>query len=183
VSGAGGTPGGQNVLCTIPVPASGGPIGCSGITVTTSIAEDGLELVLSSGPAPSNAVTPAITIGFYYINTGVKFHGSLTPPPTVTYVNGAVLQGEPVLVYVPSTGQWVPPPSGLITSGITTNGLVTLTVTGDPTFYVEGSSIAGATLSVTGKPFLAEGIGAGILVMIGLCLLVLTLRRRPARQN
>jgi hypothetical protein len=177
-----GTPGGQSVLCTIPVPAAGGTIGCSGIAVTLGTGLDGLELVLSSGPAPSPAVTPAITIGFYHISTGLKFSGSFTPPVSVTYTNSAVTAGERVLVYVASTGTWVSPPSGLISSASTSAGKVTLTVTGDPTFYVPGSAIAGATVPVTGKPFLGEGLVAIALVMGGLSVLMMVMRRRPLRR-
>jgi hypothetical protein len=176
-----GTPGGQTVLCTIPVPAAGGTIGCDNINVTVPAGYDGLELVLSDGPAPSPAITPAITIGFYYIATGVKYTGTFVPPVTVVYTNSAVTAGDAVLVYVPSTGQWVPPPSGLIASATTSNGEVTLTVTGDPTFYVPGSAIVGATVPVTGKPFLAEGLLAGGLLVGGILVLGVALRRRPTR--
>jgi hypothetical protein len=182
----GGTPGGQNVLCTLNVPPAGGTVNCSGIAVTLPSTTNGLQVVFSSGAGPSCSLTPGVAVTFYDPVTSVKFAGTFNPPATVKYANTAVEAGETVVIYNPATGKWTAAPSGVVTAASTGDGTVSLTTSGDPTFAVLSSSgscapIPGATVATTGKPFLGEGLLAGGLVLGGSAALWMIVRRRPVR--
>jgi hypothetical protein len=181
----GGTPGGSTVLCTFQVAPAGGTVGCSGISVTVGPTTGGVQVVLSSGLGPACTVTPAIGVAFFDPTTSQKFTGTFNAPVSVTYTNGAVEAGETVLIFDSATGQWIPAPSGTVTSASTSDGKVTLSATGTATFSVQsevacGAEIPGATVVTTGKPFLGESLLAGGLMIGGLLTLLVIVRRRSA---
>ena len=125
-------------------------------------------------------------MGFFDPVTGVPYTGTFTSPSTITYSNSAVTAGETVLVYNSSTATWSAAPAGNVTAASTTAGAVNLTVNGSASFSVQKagactSSITGASLAFTGKPFLGEGILAASLVTLGLGGLLVVFRRRPRR--
>jgi hypothetical protein len=176
----GGSPGGGTIVCTVAVPPAGGTVTCPGLVVTLPAGLTGLNLVLSTESGPACAVTPGVTLGLYSATTGAKYSGSFSPPATATYSDSSITAGETIVVYNPATGTWGPAPAGLISSATAGAGSITVTLTGDPTFAVEGAcgAVPGATVAVTGEPFVGEGILAGVLVAAGLALMWLTWRRR-----
>ncbi|HEY1829553.1 MAG TPA: hypothetical protein VGG38_04840 [Acidimicrobiales bacterium] len=178
-----GDPGGESVLCTVTAPAAGGTQSCSGVSVTEGATTDGLTIVFSTGTGPSCAVAPALTVAVTDPSTGAAYTGTLSL--SVTYTHSGIDTGQTVLAFDGSSGGWVLPPSGSVSSGATAAGAVTANLTGDGSFVVDAatcsSAIAGATVAVTGKPFRAEEYLAGALVGGGLLALGLVLRRRPRR--
>jgi hypothetical protein len=180
----GGTPAGSTVLCTQQVGPGGGTVGCSGVTVTVGTTASGVQVVLTSATGPACSVTPGIGVSFFDPTSGQSFTGPFGSPVSVSYANASVTAGETVLVYNAATASWTAAPAGNIASASTTAGQVNLTVTGSASFSVQkagacSASIVGATLAVTGEPFLGEGILAGGLLALGLSGLLIALRRRP----
>jgi hypothetical protein len=129
-----------------------------------------------------------VTFGLGIFENGAKVTGTF-PAITVTVTSPSITAGSTVDIV---TGSGVQSVSG----AAVTNGSATFTITSDPTVEIvaattataaatsAGSSsgaIAGATSGQTGKPFLLEGMVAVALVVIGGLMLVgLRLRRRPA---
>ena len=180
----GGSPAGSTILCTDQVPAAGGTVGCSGISVTVGTTPDGVQVAFTSATGPSCSVTPAIGVSFYDPVTGVAYAGTFSTPSTVSYTNSAVTAGETVLIYNSSTATYSAAPAGNVTAASTTAGAVHLTVSGSASFTVQqagacSSSITGASLAFTGEPFLGEGLLAGLLLLMGLGGLLVVVRRRP----
>jgi hypothetical protein len=124
-------------------------------------------------------------VSFIDPSTSQTYAGVLSPPVTISYAASGVTAGETVLVYNASSGEWVLPPSGDVQTGTTAAGTINASLTGDGTFAAEKtcpSAIAGATVAVTGKPFLGEEILAGALIFGGMAALGLVRRRRAAAQ-
>lgn len=180
VANGGGTPSGQAILCTLSIPAAGGSATCSNVTVTAGATTDGLSVVISDGAGPSCAVGQAIGVSF--VDPVSNQPSTLPQPATVTATNGAISGSDSVLVFDAATDSWVLPPSGGVSGGSSGAGSVSATLTGNASFVADAAScssaIAGATVAVTGKPFLGEELLAGVLVAGGGLVLVLALRRR-----
>jgi hypothetical protein len=187
VSNGGGTPSGGSVLCTVTVPAAGGTVTCSGVTVTEGPTTKGLSIVLSTSTGPVCSVGPALSASFVDPTTGLAVSGPLSTPVTVTLANGNIASGQTVLVYDSSSGEWVLAPSGAVSSGSASGGSVSGVLTGNGAFVATTSNcsaaIPGATLAVTGKPFFVEELMAGGLIVGGALTLGIVLRRRPTRKT
>jgi hypothetical protein len=178
--------------CPVGTTISSGNIGAGGGTVTGSVDGSNVTVTVPAGTFPSGVqvaitdvsqivVTPAGTVivlsfGVDFCVNGQKVTGTFSPPVTVVVSNPAIKAGDVLYEFV---GDTLTPYAANVS-----NGQFTITVDSDPSFVLVASSsptaaIPGATSVVTGKPFLLEGIIAGVLVFAGgVLLLFLRLRLR-----
>jgi hypothetical protein len=178
-----GLPGSVVTTCTLTAAASSCVATIGGNTITINIpAGDlppGAQLVITSitGDTPIDG-TPVLEFALGVFNNGAKITTSFAQPLTVT-VSGADITSSTKVFEQTSTGFT---PVGAVTQ----TGALSFPVSADPAFQLDNSPtasvpIAGATLAVTGKPFLGEELLAGSLVLLGSGLLLgLRLRRRSS---
>ena len=200
------TPGGTasglagTVVSSTTIQPSGGTanatIGSASITVTVKAGTftGPVQVVVtdatSSAVTPSGGGTPIVTFGVGIFENGTK-DTSTFQAVTVT-VNSPSIKAGTTVYFVTGSGLQA------VSGASVTNGSATFTITNDPVVEVatatatttaaaaggtgsSGSAIAGATAGQTGKPFLLEGGLAVVLIVIGGLMLVgLRLRRRPA---
>jgi hypothetical protein len=200
------TPGGTasglagTVVSSTSIQPSGGTanatIGNATITVTVKAGTftGPVQVVLTD--ATSSSVTPTgggatvVTFGVGFFENGSKVSGTF-PAVTVTVSSPSIKAGTTVYLVTGGSLQSV-------SGAAVTNGSATFTISSDPIVQVvaapvsttaaagavagsSGSAIPGATSGQTGKPFLLEGALAVTLLLIGgLMLVALRLRRRPA---
>jgi hypothetical protein len=203
----GPTPGGGasglagTVVSSATIQPSGGTanatIGNSTITVTVKAGAftGPVQVVItdatSSTVMPTGGGTPVVTFGIGIFENGTKVSGTL-PAITVTVNSPSIKAGT--TVYFVTNGALQ-----AISGAAVTNGSVTFTITSDPIVEVvappattaaagsagsggtAGTAIAGATSGQTGKPFILEGaLAVGLILIGGVMLVGLRLRRRPA---
>ena len=173
--GGGGLPAFNSTTCpTITVPGSGGAATCNGVTVTIPTQTTPgtcAHINIGSTVNPVGGITVpnspsgyalayAVTVTFTCADTGAKYTGTFAPQASVTVTNPAIQPGRPIFEYF--NGGW-----SQVTNATVTSGSATMTVPGDPQFVFFVPSISGATLAVTGKPVVGEGIVAGLLFALG----------------
>jgi hypothetical protein len=174
----------ETVVSSTTVGAGGGSVsgsvGGSNVTVTVPAGSfpSGAQVAITTGPAP--AVIPSgdvlvLQFGVNFCVNGSKYQGTISPPVTVTVTNPGIHPGQ--TLYIQEGTTLVPAQANI------SNGFLTVTVTSDPDFVLVASStgatvIPGATTVVTGKPFLLEGLLAGVMVLLGSALLFFRLRFR-----
>ena len=160
-----GTVGTATVSVSVPAGAFTGPV----------------QVVLTDATASSvtsSAGSTIVTFGVGIFENGTKVTGTF-PAITITVHSSSITAGSTVYFV---TGSGLQAVSG----DSVTNGSATFSITSDPvvelvaaTAAAAGSPIPGATVGVTGKPFLLEGAIAASLMAFGALLLIgLIFRRR-----
>jgi hypothetical protein len=187
-NGGSGNPAPNSTTCpTITInPGTGGSGSCNGVTVTLPAQPAGpcLNIIATITVNAVGAIAPpnppagfhqvyAVTVAFTCSNTGAKYTGSFTPTATVTVTNPSIQPGQPIFEF--AGGTW-----SQVTNATVTAGSATFSVAGDPQFVFYAPAISGATLAVTGKPVVGEGILAGALFALGLLGMWRVTRRRTA---
>lgn len=109
--------------------------------------------------------------------TGQALSGTFASGVAVTIQSSSITSKSRVIEY-PVVGN-----PYIVNNATVTNGQVVVTVTSDPGFAVatpvsSSSVVPGATSPVTGKNFLPEAAGAGLLVVFGGSLMVASRRRQ-----
>jgi hypothetical protein len=195
--GANPTPGGTatglagTVVTSTTIQPSGGTATGSVGSATVSVSVPAgaftgpVQLVLTDAAASSvtsSAGSTVVTFGLGIFENGTKVTGTF-PAITVTVSSSSITAGSTVYIV---TGSGLQAVSG----ASVTNGSATFSITSDPVVEVvaaaanaaaAGTAIPGATLGLTGKPFLLEGGMAAALVVFGALLLIgLSFRRRTA---
>jgi hypothetical protein len=168
-------------------------LGAGGGTVNGTVDGSGVTVSVPSGDFPggvqvaildtsSIAIAPTgdsivLAFGINFCANGAKVTGTFSQPVTVTITNPSIRPGQTLYL---QTGSGLTPVTAQIV-----NGSLSLTIDSDPDFVLVAAVqttgvtvISGATTVVTGKPFLLEGIVAGVLVLAGVLLLVGRLRLR-----
>ncbi|NNN22413.1 MAG: hypothetical protein HKL80_10490 [Acidimicrobiales bacterium] len=166
----------QGVSFVITIPAA-----------TFSSQTDTIDLVVTSctpsslGNAGYAGYSAAVCIGFYVedVTTNTEIAGPYSPAISFDWTASSIQPPNSDLLtqYNSSTGQWDQ------ISGNQSGG-VTLSV-GSPSQFAllaqvntAPSTIAGGTTPQTGKPFLGEEVGAGVLLLAGVSTVVLLARSR-----
>ena len=157
----------------------------NGATATVAVPAgslpSGAEVVLSAGvPSTINAgngstVEADFSVVLLDSTTGEKLTGPFSPGITITIQSSSIKAGDTV-VFVTGSGQ-----STAVSGAQVTAGQAVVTFTSDPNIAVLAGSpttVPGATGATTGKPFMAEGLVAGALVLAGASGLGIVLRRR-----
>jgi hypothetical protein len=146
----------------------------------------------SSTVTPTDGGKPVVTFGIGVFENGTKVTGTF-PAITVTVNSPSIKAGATEDFVINGVLQ-------VISGAAATNGSATFTITSDPIVEVvapaatttaaagsagsagtAGSAIAGATSGQTGKPFILEGgLAVGLILIGGVMLVGLRLRRRPA---
>ncbi len=152
---------------------------------TFSSSTDSLELVVttcslssvgSAGFAGYSAYA-CIGVAVYDLTTNQKVNGPFNPPFTLTLSGNILAPSANLLVtYDATNNTWVQLPSQATS--------VTVSIAQDPDFALlaqtstPSSTIAGATSPQTGKPFVGEAIGAGVLLIAGAGTAILLIKSR-----
>jgi hypothetical protein len=184
--GGGGNPAPSSTTCpTITVdPGTGGSGSCNGVTVNvpaqpagpctkinTTVTVNPVGAIAVPNPPAGFSQVYAVTVAFTCSNTGQKYTGAFTPTATVTVTNPSIQPGHPIFEF--ANGTW-----SQVANATVTAGSATFSVAGDPQFVFYAPAISGATLAVTGKPVVGEGILAGALFALGLLGMWRVARRR-----
>jgi hypothetical protein len=193
-TGTGTGTGATGAGCVPGTVASADTVGTTGGTVTATIGSDtitvnvpantlpaGSQVVITDNTStevnPATGYTVVLAYGISVCVNGAKYTGTFSPVPvTVTgsnLISGAQFYIENGTTYEQLAGATV------------TVGSVTYSLTSDPNYEaavpnasLASTAIPSATVVVTGKPFLLEGLIAAILFAAGVLLLVrLRLRR------
>lgn len=161
-----GTVGTATISVSVPAGAFTGPV----------------QVVLTDATASlvtSSAGSTIVTFGVGIFENGTKVTGTF-PAITVT-VHSSSITGGSAVYFVTGSGLQA------VSGASVTNGSATFSITSDPVVELvaataaaaAGSPIPGATVGVTGKPFLLEGAIAASLMAFGALLLIgLIFRRR-----
>jgi len=150
------------------------PAGAFLVSVQITITEADLFAVGSAGTAGYNAVAG---VGIQVQENGSPYPGTFLKPLTATIRSSSITSSSVVVVW--NGTAFVAEPDSTVTSGAAVVSFDT-----DPDFAVlspagtTATTIPGATKAVTGKPFLGEGILAGVLVVLGVSGLAIGYRRR-----
>ncbi len=136
---------------------------------------DGSQLVITDNSthetSPASGYTVVLSYGIAVCLNGVKYTGSFSPVP-VSVTGSNLISGAQLFVLNGTTYQQV-------TGATVSVGSITYSLTSDPTYEaavpsssVTATAIPNATVVVTGKPFLLEGIVAFLLFAMGVFLLI-----------
>jgi hypothetical protein len=179
-------PGGfTEVVTTVTItPAGGvvGPVTVDGAQVTVDVPPGAfpvdVQLTITEPHLPAITPTPGFTVtagaGIQVTLNGSPYPGTFLKPVTVTFTSPNITASSQVVVWNGSS---------FVTDSNSTSraGSASVSFDTDPAFAVESPKLApvpGATAPLTGKPFLGEGILAGLLVLSGTGGIVLSRRRR-----
>lgn len=191
--GAPSVPGGYSAVVTSQTigPAGGklGPLSVDGVTVTLTVpagtfpvavqitlTAPNLAAVGGAGFAGHRAVAG---VGIQVQEHGAVYPGTFLKPLTLTMSSSSITTSSVVVVWNGSV--FVTEPGATLAAGS-----ATVTFDRDPNFAVlaptgtAASGIPGATGASTGKPFLGEGILAGLLLLLGAAGLGYARRRRTS---
>ncbi len=171
ITPAGGTIGPVSVggvSATLIIPAGAFPV-----SVQITLTAPNITLVGSAGTAGYRAVAG---VGVQVQENGSPYPGTFLKPLTVTIRSSSITTSSVVMVW--NGKAFVTDTASTITTGVATVSFDT-----DPDFAalspsVVSAAIPGATRAVTGKPFIGEGILAGVLVLLGASGLGVGWRRR-----
>jgi hypothetical protein len=173
------------------------------VTVPTGATTNGANVEISTGipdtinAGPGNTVVADFSVALVDQSSGVKMAGPFTPPISLTISDPSILATDTV-VMVTAPGQ-----TTTVSGATVAAGSAIVTFANDPNFAVISSAapattptttpaspaspsaatpaISGATSVVTGKPFLGEGLLAGLLVLSGLVVFGTIVWRRRRR--
>jgi len=149
------------------------PAGAFPVSVQITLTAPNITLVGSAGTAGYRAVAG---VGVQVQENGSPYPGTFLKPLTVTIRSSSITTSSVVMVW--NGKAFVTDTASTITTGVATVSFDT-----DPDFAalspsVVSAAIPGATRAVTGKPFIGEGILAGVLVLLGASGLGVGWRRR-----
>ena len=150
------------------------PAGAFPVPVQITMTGPDLFAVGSAGTAGYKAVAG---VGIQVQENGSTYPGTFLKPLSLTVRSSSITSSSVVMVW--NGTAFVTEPDSTFTPGTAVIGFDT-----DPDFAVmsplatTATTIPGATSSVTGKPFLGEGILAGLLVALGVTGLAIARRRR-----
>ena len=169
------------------VTSSGGTVtgSANGATATVTVPAGSLpsggEVVISAAPPGSIDAGTGLTVvaDFSVVvldsTTGAKLTGPFDPAITITITDPSIAPGDSVVI-VTAPGQVT-----TVSGAQVTQGQAVATFTDDPNFaVVRATPIPSATSVHTGEPFVADQWLAGVLFLVGVTLMVLGGRRRPA---
>lgn len=162
-----------------PVSVDGGsvtlviPAGAFPVNVQITLTAPDLAAVGSGGVAGDDAVAG---VGIQVQENGVPYPGTFLKPLGLTMRSSSITSSSVVVVwngsvFVAETGATITP------------GAATVSFDSDPDFAVLAPRVAllapipGATRSMTGEPFVGEGIVAGVLLLLGVGGLARAVRR------
>ncbi|HEX3793727.1 MAG TPA: hypothetical protein VHV57_04430 [Acidimicrobiales bacterium] len=193
-SGTGSTSGSTGSGCATGTVASADTVGSTGGTVTAQVGADtvtvtvpagtlpaGSQVVItdnsSSETSPASGYTVVLAYSISVCLNGAKYTGTFSPV-AVSVTGANIISGARIFVL---TGATYGPLSGATVSV----GSITYSITSDPAYEVAvpstavaSTAIPNATVVVTGKPFLLEGLIALLLFATGTLLLIrLRIRR------
>jgi hypothetical protein len=149
------------------------PAGAFLVSVQITITEADLFAVGSAGTAGYKAV---VGVGIQVQENGAPYPGTFLKPISATIRSSSITSSSVVVVW--NGTAFVAEPDSTVTAGSSVVSFDT-----DPDFAVlaptgtTATTIPGATTPVTGKPFLGEGILAGLLVVLGVSGLAVGYRR------
>jgi hypothetical protein len=187
-SGTGSTSGSSGAACVAGTVAAATSVGSAGGTVTALVGTDTITVTVPAGTLPdgsqvvitdnsANETSPAsgytivLAYGISVCVNGVKFTGSFSPVP-VSVTGSNIISGAQFYVLNGTVFQQL--------AGATVSvGSITYSLTSDPSYEaavpsssVTATAIPNATVVVTGKPFLLEGLIALLLLAMGMFLLI-----------
>jgi hypothetical protein len=183
-------PGGYSVVVTSQTvigPAGGtiGPVNINGVAVTLTIPAGAfpvpVQITLTApdlaaiGTAGFFGHSAVAGVGIQVQENGSPYPGTFLKPLTLTMSSSSITSSSIVVVW--NGTAFVAESAATVTAGS-----ATVSFDSDPDFAVLAPSgtgaIPGATTAATGKPFLGEGILAGLLLLLGATGLGYARRRR-----
>lgn len=176
------------VITTVSVgPAGGtiGPVSVNGVELTVTVPRGAFPSVVQitvTAPdlgliTPPAGITVVAGAGIQVTLNGAPYPGTFLKAVTATFRSSKIIPSSDVVV-------WNGTSFVIDQASTTTAGMATVSFDTDPDFAVESpastavTTVPGATIPVTGEPFLGEGILAGGLVLAGAGGILLSRRRR-----
>jgi hypothetical protein len=158
----------DGITTTLTIPAGAFPV-----EVQITLTAPDLAAIGAAGFAGHSAVAG---VGISVQENGSTYPGTFLKPLTVTMSSSSITSSSVVVVW--NGTAFVTESSATVTAGS-----ATVTFDSDPDFAVLAAGTAtgtvpGATTPTTGKPFLGEGILAGVLLLLGAAGLGYARRRR-----
>lgn len=170
-------PGGfTTVVTTVTIGPAGGTIGPVAVDADVTVKVPAgafatpMQVTLTApvlSEIPAHAGTTVVAgAGITVSQNGTKYQGTFLKPVTVTFTAPNITAASDVVVWNGSS--FVTDPDATATAGA-----VTVSFDSDPDFAVEAplspkaAPVPSATVPVTGKPFVGEGILAGVLILGG----------------